>query len=168
MRRLALPLAVLVVTLAGCSSSEPLSFDLARPMAPPPVPVTISGTAVDEGEVCSSGTVVSGSIEDMEGRPIELEEWGKSFDEALENGTVAELMHRMQVECADGSGTFKVIEHVRFDFAVIEVESLDRGRITNGTWTIEGTGEYESLTGSGQLVSDNDAKMIHAIGEVEA
>lgn len=170
MRRMTLLSALIVVVAAGCSSSEPLSFDLARPMAPPPVPVTISGEAVDEGLVCSDGTVPvgGGRMEDMEGNPLAGEQWEATFESAVENGAVAEFMHWATTECNDGSGSITIIEHWRYDFAVLDIESFGQGRINHGTWTLEGTGDYESLTGSGDFLSDFDEGMLHAVGEVEA
>lgn len=169
MRRLVLLTAFVVVIAAGCSSSEPLGFDLARPMAPPPVPITISGEAVEEEVVCSDGTFLIGShMEDMEGNLLEGEQWEATFESAVADGSVAEMTHRAEIECSDGSGTITVVEHWRYDFAVLDIESFGQGRINMGTWTVQGTGDYESLTGSGDFLTDFDEGMLHAIGEVEA
>ena len=168
MRRLTLLAVLVVVIAAGCSSSEPLSFELARPQAPPPVSVTISGAAADEGVVCSAGTFVGFQLEDSEGNPADMDDWGTLFEDAMANGTVAEIANRAEFECSDGSGTITVVEQVRFDFAEIDMETFGQDRISNGTWTLEGTGDYESLTGSGDLIGDNGAGMIYAVGEVEA
>ena len=70
MRRLMLTLAVTVLTAAGCSSSEPLAFDLSHPMEPPEAPFTVSGPAADEGIVCSVGMWVEDRMEDMEGNEL--------------------------------------------------------------------------------------------------
>jgi hypothetical protein len=80
-------------------------------------------------------------------------------------GAVAEAQLHFDVECDDGSGTITVIEHVRFDFA--EIDSPE-GEGWTGTWTIEGTGDYESLSGSGEYYEDPDERMIHDVGEVES
>jgi hypothetical protein len=42
------------------------------------------------------------------------------------------------------------------DFAVLDIDSFGQGRITHGTWTLEGTGAYESLTGAGDSLTDFD------------
>jgi hypothetical protein len=168
MRRLALLSVLVVVMAASCSSSEPLSFELARPQAPPPVAVTINGDAVDEGVVCSAGTFVGFQLEDLDGNEADMDDWGTLFEDAMANGTVAEVVNRAEFECSDGSGTITIVEHVRFDFAEIDMEEFFAGRISNGTWTLEGTGDYDSLTGFGDLISDNGAGMIYAVGEVKA
>lgn len=170
MRRLVpfLALVIFTMVLASCSTSEPLSFDLARPMAPPPVAITISGAAVDEGAVCSEGAFVGSRMEDMGGNLLEGEQWEETFDAAIENDSVAEMMHRAEIECSDGSGTITVVEHWRYDFGVLDIESFGQGQINNGSWTLEGTGDYESLTGSGDFLTDFDEAMLHAVGEVEA
>ena len=168
MRRLTLLSALVLVIAAGCSSSEPLGFDLARPMAPPPVPVTISGDAVDEGVACSEGTFVDFHMEDMDGNTAVMDEWGKDFEDAMDGGTVAEVMNHAIIECSDGSGTITLIEHVRFDFAEIDMGTFGQGQVNTGSWTLEGTGDYESLTGSGALVTNYDEGLIQAVGEVEA
>jgi hypothetical protein len=161
--------AFVAMIAASCSSSEPLGFDLARPMAPPPVAVTISGEALDENVVCSNGTFLVGSrMEDMEGNLLPGEQWEATFESAVESGSVAEFMHYATTECNDGSGTITIIEHWHYDFAELDIESFGQGRINNGTWTLEGTGDYESLTGSGDFLTDFDEGMLHAVGEVEA
>lgn len=168
MRRLITLLALVALMLAGCSSSEPMAIDLAQPMEPPPTPVTISGEAVDEGVVCSSGMFVDYRMEDIDGNPIEFEDWGSMFDTAIDTGSVAEAMSINDYECDDGSGTITISQHVRFDFGEISIETFGEGQVAGGTWTVEGTGDYESLTGSGDIVNDNDQGMIHMVGEVEA
>jgi hypothetical protein len=169
MRRLLLSAVALALLVAGCgSSSEPMAVDLAQPMAPPPTPVSISGAAVDEGIVCSSGMFVDNRLEDMDGNPIGMEEWGAMFEAAVDTGSVAEVTSHNDYECDDGSGTITVSQHVRFDFAVIDIETFGRGRFQSGTWTVGGTGDYETLTGSGEIVDDHDEGLIHMVGEVEA
>ncbi|MDJ0769992.1 MAG: hypothetical protein QNJ12_14420 [Ilumatobacter sp.] len=169
MRKLTVPTATLALVLAACSSgAEPLAFDLSRPMQPPPVLFTISGEAADEGVVCSNGTVDDTGLEDMSGNLIDLAAWAQMFDAAMETGSVAEATSVLNVECADGSGSLTITEHVRFDFGVLDVETMGSGRVENGTWTLEGTGDYEDLTGSGELFTDYDEGQIHTIGEIEA
>lgn len=167
MRKL-VPLFALVVVLGSCSSSEPMAFDLMQPMAPPPVAITISGEAAEEGVVCPSGEFVGFQMSDMEGNPIEMDDWGAMFESAIETSSIAEARSLNDYQCDDGSGTITIDQHVRFDFAEIDIETLGQSEITNGTWTVSGSGDYESLTGSGDLVSDNAEEIIHMIGEVEA
>jgi hypothetical protein len=125
---------------AGCSSSEPLTIDIARPDAPTPAPVVISGTAVDEGVVCAAGTV-----NDYRQRRVE--------------GNDAQMVNYFEVVCDDGSGSITIGELL--DFEEFPPATFE------GAWTLEGSGDYESLTGSGQFSVDDEGK-IHDVGEVEA
>jgi hypothetical protein len=169
MRRLLSVLSALVmVTVGGCSSSEPLAFDLANPMEPPPGVFTISGAAADEGIVCSEGVFVDSHMEDIDGNAIEMSEWADMFDAAIATQSVAEANSINEYECGDGSGTITITQLVRFDFAEIDIETFGQGQVTNGTWTLEGVGDYESLTGSGDLVTNFDDGHVHMVGEVEA
>ena len=93
----------------------------------------MSGAAVDEGVVCSTGTFVGVQLEDMEGNPADMDDWGTLFEDAMANGTVAEIASRTEFECSDASGTITVVEHVRFDFAQIDMETFGQDRINNGT-----------------------------------
>lgn len=169
MRRLMTSAFALALVLGGCSSSsEPLGFDLAQAMAPPPTPFTVSGAAVDEGIVCASGMFVGYRMEDADGNEVDIDEWADVFANAMRTGSVAEVTSSNDYQCDDGSGTITIRQLVRFDFAEIDPETFGRGRFVSGTWTLEGRGDYESLTGSGDLVDDHDEGMIHMIGEVEA
>lgn len=165
-RRLVLLMLVAVV-LGSCSSSDPQAFDLAQPMAAPPVAFTISGEAVEKGTVCPDGTFIHVRMEDMDGNEVSDEDWMEMFDTAFATNSVAEIMSFQEFECGDGSGTITVANHVRFDFAVLDAEDLTQGQTKHGTWTLEGTGDYESLTGSGDTIGDNDTQIIHMVGEVE-
>ena len=168
MRRLLVLSTLVVVIVGSCSSSEPLAIDLAQPMEPPPVQVSISGAAVDDGVVCPIGTFVRDRMEDMNGNALDQEAWAKIFDTAVETGSVAEAKSFNEYECGDGSGTITINQHVSLDFAVLDIETFGEAPINSGTWTLEGTGDYESMSGSGDLVNDFAEGMIHAVGEVEA
>lgn len=167
MRRLIPMLVLFASVLASCSSSEPLAIDLAQPMAPPPVSFTISGAAADDGVVCAAGQFVGYQMEDTEGNPVTFEEWAAIFDAAAEAGSVAEVVSINDYECDDGSGLLQVSQYVRLDFAGVDLDA-GQGPLNEGTWTLEGTGEYEAVTGSGNIVNDDAAGMIHMVGEVEA
>ena len=168
MRRLLITSTLVMAMLGSCSSSEPLAIDLAQPMEPPPVEISISGAAVDDGVVCSTGTFVRDRMEDMNGNVLDHEAWAAIFDAAVETGSVAEAKSFNEYECGDGSGTITINQHVSFDFAVLDIETFGDSPINSGTWTLEGTGDYESMSGSGDLVNDLAEGMIHAVGEVEA
>lgn len=161
-------LALVTTTLCSCSSSEPLGLDLANPMEPPPTAFSITGPAADEGVVCSEGTFVENRMEYMDGTTMEDRDWANMFDNAVETDSVAEVKSINEYECSDGSGTITVTQLVRFDFAEIDIETFGEGQVTNGTWTLEGIGDYESLTGSGNIITNFDDGHIHMVGEVEA
>lgn len=140
MRRLVLLSAFVVIIAAGCSSSEPLTIDIARPDAPPPSPVAISGTAVDEGVVCADGTV-------------------SDYRQSRVEGNDAQMVNYFEVVCDDGSGSITIGEIIEYFY---DTESWAE----EGTWTLEGSGDYESLTGSGQWSTDEEGTW-HDVGEVE-
>lgn len=161
-------IALVTLMLVTCSSNDPLAFDLAQPMEPPPAPVTITGAAVDEGIVCASGMFVDSRMEDVDGNPLDPDGWFTMFDSAIESEGVAEAMSINDYRCDDGSGTITVTQHVRFDFSEISILVMGNSTVDTGTWTLEGTGDYETLIGSGDLVQDGSEQMIHMVGEIEA
>lgn len=167
MRRLMLTLAVTVLTAAGCSSSEPLAFDLSHPMEPPEAPFTVSGPAADEGIVCSVGMWVENRMEDMEGNELTEGGWADIFDNAVATGSVAEGKGYKTFVCGDDSGSITISDHAALDFGVLDMETFGQGETAWGTWTIEGTGDYEALSGSGDIVVMWDEMKFHYKGEVE-
>jgi hypothetical protein len=93
---------------------------------------TASGSAVDSGLVCASGTVLDTGI----------------VFGGFQSGRGAQILVRKTFTCADGSGTFFVKIQVHLDFETA-TESF--------TWVVlGGTGDYESLRGGGDgsTVSD--------------
>jgi hypothetical protein len=87
-----------------------------------------SGAAVDDGIVCSTGTV-DDLVVDVAGPP---------------GGTFAILNVLKRFGCADSSGTFDVKLVVRLDLTTNE---------TTARWNVVGgTGDYLSLHGNGSLV----------------
>jgi len=167
MRRLAISFLAVVFMLAGCSSSEPLALDLSHPMEPPEQPFQISGPAEEEGVVCGVGMWTNERTQTVEGADLDFDGWAQMFDSAVESKSVAEAKALKQFECGDGSGTITINEHTLWDFAVIDPADLGSGETDVGTWTIEGTGDYESLTGSGGVTIVWDEMQFHYIGEVE-
>jgi hypothetical protein len=161
-------LALAMMMLGSCSSSEPLALDLANPMGSPPAAFSITGPAADEGVVCSEGTFVGYRMEDMDGNAIDHGDWSATFDTAIETNSVAEVKSINEYQCGDGSGTITVTQLVRFDFAELDIETFGEGEVTNGTWTLVGIGDYESLTGSGDIITNFDDGHVHMVGEVEA
>jgi hypothetical protein len=124
--------AVTVLAMAlldSCSTSEPLALDLTNPMgAPPPMPFSITGPAVDEGVVCSEGTFVDNRVEYMDGSEMSDSGWADTFDAAVETNSVAEARSINEYACGDGSGTLTVTQLVRFGFAELDIETLGQGK----------------------------------------
>ena len=104
----------------------------------------------------------------MDGMEMDDRDWANMFDTAVETDSVAELKSINEYQCSDGSGTLTVTQLVRFDFAELDIETFGEGQVANGTWTLEGNGEYESLTGSGEIITNFDDGHIHMVGDVEA
>jgi len=169
--RCAIVVAVAVLAAACSSSSEPLAFDLSHSIDfesdPPMVPFVVEGASADAGVVCSGGTFTGAQEFDLDGNELSDEAWADEFDQALETGGVAEMTAVKEFTCEDGSGTLVITEDVRFDFSVIDPASLGTGEVATGTWTIEGLGDYEDLTGSGEAVVNFDQATFHYTGEVE-
>jgi hypothetical protein len=132
-------LATVAVSAAGVAS-----VGLAAPVAAaPPVQVTIvsemffvpddfsvgtfdaAGSAVENGLICESGTVVDTHV----------------VFGGFQSGRGAQILVRKTFTCDDGSGTFFVKIQVHLDFATA-TESF--------SWVIQGgTEAYEQLRGSG-------------------
>ena len=97
------------------------------------------------------------------------ETWKKAVTEdAMVRRIHHELKSINEYQCGDGSGTITVTQLVRFDFAELDIETFGEGQVTNGTWTLVGIGDYESLTGSGDIITNFDDGHIHMVGDVEA
>ncbi len=93
---------------------------------------TATGSAVDSGLVCASGTVLDTGI----------------VFGGFQSGRSAQILVRKTFTCADGSGTFFVKIQVHLDFETA-TESF--------TWVVlGGTGNYESLRGSGDGTTVGD------------
>ena len=167
MKKLATPFLAVIFILAGCSGSEPLTFDLAHPMEPPAQPFQISGAAVDDGGVCAVGMWTDESMQTMEGADLDFGGFADIFDTAVETQSAAEAKGTKIFECGDGSGMITINEHTLIDFAVLDPADFGSGTTDWGTWTIEGTGDYASLTGSGKVITVWDEMQMHFVGEVE-
>ncbi|HKI54144.1 MAG TPA: hypothetical protein VJ987_08455 [Anaerolineales bacterium] len=86
-----------------------------------------SGSAVDNGTVCATGTVYDASVE--------------TFNPQNESQRILHVLKRFA--CDDGSGTFDVRMVVNLDLTT---------HYTTASWMIVGgTGDYTSLHGNGSL-----------------
>lgn len=159
-------IAFMVSGLAGCGSSSALTVALSRPQDhAEPIPFTTTGAATAEGVLCAAGTTEVLRLESLDGLTITDDDWAAMFDAALDTGSVAEMSVYERYSCADGSGSFVLRWHNRFDFASFEFE----GQQHVGTWEVsEGSGSYSALTGSGDIELDWDSGRAVLIGEVEA
>ena len=161
---------LLLLALTGCSLDVGgTEFHVGRPdvFAVPPaeatMPFTATGQPVDDEVVCARGSVTIGRLETADGAVITSEGWAAMYDAAMAEGSIAEAYLFEDFECADGSGSFSMKVHARFDFATFDLE----GEHDVGRWEIEtGTGEYSSLSGSGDVTIDWDGDDVKLDGDV--
>lgn len=140
-----------------------MSVELVLPMGTGELPFTAEGEAVDESAICPAGMMTVPRLEDVAGTEIDDAIWSDMWDSAMEDEAVAELNVFSEWVCEDDSGTFEFALHNRFDFSTLEFE----GQQDVGTWEITGgTGDYDGLEGSGDVVLDFDAGEASHIGEV--
>jgi hypothetical protein len=155
-----LAIVLLVVSAAACSLDiGGIEFHLegpeefTHPQEQAAIPFTATGQPVDDGVVCSSGTVTIDHLESLDGETITAEDWADTFDTVMEDAGTVELDTFQDFECGDGSGGFSMKVHHKFDLASFEFE----GEQDVGSWRIEnGTGSYSDLSGSGDVTLDWD------------
>jgi hypothetical protein len=143
-----------------------MALELDLPIGPPEQPFVATGPAVDDGAVCSDGTWLGSRTEDMDGQEISHEQWADIFDAAMENDSVAEARTFRDFACADGSGTLEIEDHAYLDFSVIDASTYGSEPVQWGTFTISGTDDYTSLSGSGDEVADFSQGSFLFSGEV--
>ena len=155
---------VLVVSVAGCSSEDSFAVEFSHPQEHGAIPFAATGLAVDESALCDGGTMAINHLESMEGNTITEADWAEMFDAASANNGIAEMYVMQDFVCEDGSGSFTMAFHNRFDFTTFEFE----GQQDVGTWEIEkGTGGYTDLSGSGDAMLDFDKEEVTYSGEVQ-
>ena len=150
--------------LASCSSSsDPMAVEIVAPMDPA-TPVVVTGVAVDDGLVCSEGTITRLRMEDTGGATISDEQGQVQWEEAMESGATLEMVFYEEFNCSDGSGSFVILVD-----NVVQPSALDlEGSNGAGSWTIDGgTGSYESLTGEGDYLVDFGQAEVHYPGEFQ-
>ena len=163
-RSVGLVVVMVIFGVTGCSSGESFAVEFSHPQGPDAKPFAASGAAVDEGAVCSGGTMDTDHLESIEGVDIVEEDWAGMFDRAMDTGGVAEMNVFQEWACDDDSGSFTIKFRNRIDFATFEFE----GQQNVGTWEIdEGTGSYSDLTGSGDVTLDWDAEKALYIGDIQ-
>lgn len=166
MRKLRLMLVVSLMVVASCSSSsEPMAVQITNPLGPPSdssVPVT--GPVVDEGVMCDAVTYEEGDFFDLDGNAVADEERDQLIQVEMETGEEVFSAKDGRWTCADGSGTFETVE--KFTLAMRDYDF--EGSNDAATWTVEnGTGDYEGLTGSGNVVVDFSKETVTYDGEMQ-
>ena len=139
----------IVMVAAGCSSGSgglPVEISTVSDSDSPEMSFTASGEAVDQGVLCASGTGEWTGNRTIDGDPLSDEAMAELFD----GGEVYTIIVGHEYVCADGSGTFVVDTYPEID------PSLDQDvPVTSVDWEITGgTGDYASLTGSGETPDD--------------
>ena len=131
-------LALSLAAPAVAASPQPVTIEVVNTFAggPPTGTFTASGSALDGGLICPSGTTLDTRNQLAGGQ----------------SGQKLQFLVLKEFTCDDGSGTFLVKMQVHIDFATGETF----------TWVVlSGTGDYGHLSGSGQgatvsLPSDSD------------
>jgi hypothetical protein len=165
--------SLLVMAVAACSPGffdvGGTEFHLAGPDAfthpqeQGVIPFIATGRPVDEDVVCGSGIMTIDHLESRDGETITGQDWADMFDAAMEDEGIAELYSFQDLECEDGSGSFRMEVHHRFNLATFRFE----GEQDTGFWKIEGgTGSYSDLSGSGDVTLDWDIQDVKYDGDV--
>ena len=154
-----------MVVAASCSStSEPMSVQITGPLGPPDGPQPITGQAVDEGIVCDAATYEEGDFVDLDGKILTDEERDQLMQVEAETGEQVFSEKHGRWTCADGSGTFDTVDTFTLKRTEYDFEGVNNA----ATWTIEnGTGDYENLSGSGDVIVDFPNETVVYDGEMQ-
>ena len=166
MRKLRLLVVVsLMVVVASCSSSsEPMAVQINGPLGPTVSPAPITGEAVDEGVVCDAATYEEGDFVDLDGKVLTDEERDQLMQVEVETGEVVFSAKYGRWTCADGSGTFDTVDTPTMAMPELDLEGSNEA----ATWTVEsGTGDHESLSGSGKVIVDFSNETVVYAGEMQ-
>ena len=165
MRKLRSMLVVSFMVVASCSSSsEPMAVQITNPLGPSGSSVPATGPAVDEGVMCDVVTYEEGDFFDLDGNAVTDEERDQLIQVEMETGEEVFSAKDGRWTCADGSGTFETVE----EFTLAMRDYNFEGSNDVATWTVEsGTGDYEDLTGSGNVVVDFSKETVVYDGEIQ-
>ena len=166
MRKLRLLVVVsLMVLVASCSSSsEPMGVQINGPLGPTVSPAPITGEAVEEGVVCDAATYEEGDFVDLDGKVLTDEERDQLMQVEVETGELVFSAKYGRWTCADGSGTFDTVDTPTMAMPELDFEGSNEA----ATWTVEsGTGDHESLSGSGKVIVDFSSKTVVYAGEMQ-
>ena len=151
MRKLGLLLVVLLLSLAACGSSEPMTFEISGPADQTAGPVTISGEAVDEGMMCSSAQFERMLFRDMDGNDLTDDEVAQLMELYAETGEKVFSAIVDQFTCIDGSGSLVLAQSPLLDESEINFEGVNEV----ASWEVEsGTDELVGLSGDGMVILD--------------
>lgn len=166
-----LPAVLLLVALAGCSSSSVDAGEVEIRWEGYPLRTasqfTASGAAVDEGLMCGAGEGLwTGEIRTVGGQPLDLAEFEASYFEAEATNGIHESVWFVEFRCADEAfaGSFTIRESVRQDFR----SDVEAGELQpSGTWEIsEGTGDFAESAGGGDVFDHAHDPPLVYVGEV--
>jgi len=165
MRKLRSMFVVSFMVVASCSSSsEPMAVQITNPLGPSGSSVPATGPAVDEGVMCDVVTYEEGDFFDLDGNAVTDEERDQLIQVEMETGEDVFSAKDGRWTCADGSGTFETVE----EFTLAMRDYNFEGSNDVATWTVEsGTGDYEDLTGSGNVVVDFSKETVVYDGEIQ-
>lgn len=162
--RLLVVVSFLVVAASCSSSSEPLAMQITGPLGPTDNPAPVTGPAVDDGIVCDAATYEEGHFFDLDGNAVTEEERDQLMQVEMETGEKVFSAKDGLWTCADGSGTFATVDKVTLAVPDYNFE----GSNSVATWTVEsGTGDYEGLSGSGDVIVDFSKETVVYEGEMQ-
>jgi hypothetical protein len=156
--------ALLVVSLSACSSSEPMAVQITGPIGIPEGPSSLTGLAVDEGVICSAAMFEELRFEDADGKVLNEEETAQAQQVEMETGEMVIAVKYDRWTCTDGSGTFVTADRSKLAMPDMDFEGVNEA----ADWEIEsGTGDYEDLTGSGTITVDFPQGTVVYSGEIQ-
>lgn len=159
-----LAMAVLMMSLAACSSTEPMAVEITGPVGIPDGPSALSGPAVDEGVVCSAALFEELRFEDADGKVLNEDEVAQAQQVEMETGEMVITVKYDQWTCSDGSGTFVTADSGKIAMPDMDFEGVNEV----ADWKIDsGTGDYEGLSGAGTITVDFPNGTVIYAGELE-
>lgn len=164
MRKIVWLLVAVLMTLAGCSSSEPMSVEITGPVGMPDAPHVVTGQAVDEGVICPAPMFEELRYEDVDGKVLNDDEFAQAVQVEMETGEMVIAVQYVQWTCSDGSGSFVTAGTAKIAAPDLDFEGINEA----ADWEIEsGTGDYEGLTGSGTITVDFPNGTVVYAGEIQ-
>jgi hypothetical protein len=163
LRVLAVGIAILVV--ASCSSSsDPLAVEITAPLGEAVEPAAVSGPAIDEGIVCAAATFEQFDFVDTDGKVLSEEETVQAMQAEADTGEIVIASISNRWTCTDGSGT--IVMETKGTLPMAEYDFEGSNEVAD--WTVlSGTGDYESLSGSGTITADFGRMTVVYDGELQ-